>query len=67
MLAKIKLKGGRLGDHVSKGLSSDFEKVGIKLKRFKTGTPPRILGRTINFAKTTIQKGDLLAHEICIL
>ena len=51
-------EGGRLGDHVAKGLSSDFEKVGIQLQRFKTGTPPRILGRTIDFNKTTVQKGD---------
>jgi tRNA uridine 5-carboxymethylaminomethyl modification enzyme len=51
-------EGGRLGDHVAKGLSSDFEKFGIQLQRFKTGTPPRILGRTIEFNKTTIQKGD---------
>ena len=53
-------EGGRLGDHVAKGLSSDFEKMGIELNRFKTGTPPRILGRTIDFEKTTIQKGDKL-------
>ncbi len=51
-------EGGRLGDHVAKGLSADFQKAGITLGRFKTGTPPRILGRTIDFEKTDIQEGD---------
>ena len=51
-------EGGRMGDHVAKGLSADFKKAGIQLGRFKTGTPPRILGRTIDFEKTEIQHGD---------
>lgn len=54
-----KTEGGRLGDHTAKGLSADFQKYGIKLGRFKTGTPPRILGNTINFKKTEKQSGDL--------
>lgn len=53
-----KAEGGRLGDHIAKGLSGDFKKLGINLSRFKTGTPPRILGRSINFSKTEVQKGD---------
>ncbi len=51
-------EGGRLGDHVAKGLSDDFQKAGIRLDRFKTGTPPRLLGHTINFSKTEDQFGD---------
>ena len=53
-----KSEGGRLGDHTAKGLSADFQKYGIELGRFKTGTPPRILGNTINFNKTEKQFGD---------
>ena len=53
-----KTEGGRIGDHVSKGLSSDFSKYGIQLKRFKTGTPPRIIGSSIDFSKTEKQYGD---------
>ncbi len=53
-----KSNGGRLGDHTSKGLSADFQKYGIKLGRFKTGTPPRILGSSIDFKKTIKQYGD---------
>ena len=53
-----KAEGGRLGDHVSTGLSADFNNAGIELQRFKTGTPPRLLGRSINFDKMLIQYGD---------
>lgn len=53
-----KAEGGRLGDHVSTGLSADFNNAGIELQRFKTGTPPRLLGRSINFDKMLTQYGD---------
>ena len=53
-----KSEGGRMGDHVAKGLSADFQKIGVELGRFKTGTPPRILGSSIDFSKTTEQFGD---------
>ena len=53
-----KSEGGRLGDHTAKGLSADFIENGIRLERFKTGTPPRILGKSIDFTKTEKQFGD---------
>ena len=57
-IGQSKAEGGRLGDHSAKGLSAHFIKNGIELKRFKTGTPPRLLGRSINFNNLEIQKGD---------
>ena len=53
-----KSEGGRLRDHTAKGLSADFLNYGIELGRFKTGTPPRILGESINFDLTEKQYGD---------
>lgn len=53
-----KTEGGRLGDHTAKSLSGDFKKYGIELGRFKTGTPPRILGSSIDFNQTETQSGD---------
>jgi tRNA uridine 5-carboxymethylaminomethyl modification enzyme len=50
--------GGRLGDGAASGLSESLIKLGIKLGRFKTGTPPRLLKRTIDFSKMEIQNGD---------
>ena len=57
-IGQSKSEGGRLGDHSAKGLSSHFTKHGIELKRFKTGTPPRLLGNSINFDGLDVQCGD---------
>jgi tRNA uridine 5-carboxymethylaminomethyl modification enzyme len=57
-IGQSKSEGGRLGDHSARGLSAHFIKNGIELKRFKTGTPPRLLGRTINFDGLETQYGD---------
>ena len=52
-------KGGRIGDFSSSSLSKNFNEIGIKMGRFKTGTPPRVLGSSINFNKCNEQKGDI--------
>jgi tRNA uridine 5-carboxymethylaminomethyl modification enzyme len=54
-----KTEGGRLGDFSAKTLSGSLHEAGIELQRLKTGTPPRILGRSINFSGLEEQKGDL--------
>ena len=51
--------GGRMGDFSSKSLSGSLLEAGIELRRLKTGTPPRLLGRSINFSGLQEQKGDL--------
>lgn len=53
-----KNEGGRLGDFSAKTLSENLQEAGIELRRFKTGTPPRLLGRSINFSVMQEQKGD---------
>jgi tRNA uridine 5-carboxymethylaminomethyl modification enzyme len=57
-IGQNKNEGGRLGDFSSKTLSASLMEVGVELKRLKTGTPPRILGRSIDFGKMQEQKGD---------
>ena len=49
---------GRLGDFSAKTLSGSLQEAGIELLRLKTGTPPRILGRSIDFSGLQEQKGD---------
>ena len=53
-----KTEGGRMGDFSSRKLSASLEECGIKLGRLKTGTPARILGKSIDFSKCVPQRGD---------
>ncbi len=55
---EIKTPGGRGGDVAVHGLSQSLNSLGFELRRFKTGTPPRLNGRTIDFSKLTPQPGD---------
>ena len=57
-VGKNKNEGGRMGDFNAKTLSSSFEEAGIELERLKTGTPPRLLGSSIDFSKLEEQHGD---------
>lgn len=51
-------EAGRAGEFPSKRLSDSLKKLGLKLGRLKTGTPPRIDAKTIDFSKTEEQWGD---------
>lgn len=50
--------GGRAGDAAAMGLSSSLKEIGLELGRLKTGTPPRLLRRSVDFSKLEIQPGD---------
>ncbi|WP_165009334.1 tRNA uridine-5-carboxymethylaminomethyl(34) synthesis enzyme MnmG [Neisseria yangbaofengii] len=50
--------GGRAGDPASQGLSGRLKELNLPQGRLKTGTPPRIDGRTIDFSQLTEQPGD---------
>src|SRR5882724_1568508 len=58
-IGQNKNEGGRLGDFSAKTLSASFVEAGIELKRLKTGTPPRLLGRSLDFGKMEEQRGDI--------
>lgn len=53
-----KIKGGRAGEGTTTGISAALNRLGFELARFKTGTPPRLNSRTIDYDKTEIQPGD---------
>ena len=50
--------GGRAGDPASIALADRLRELPFRIDRLKTGTPPRIDGRTINFDKLAVQHGD---------
>ncbi len=50
------------GMHAAVGLSQCLVKLGLPLRRFKTGTPPRINRRSIDFSKMELQPGDPVAE-----
>tara|TARA_B100001057_G_scaffold501045_1_gene620004 strand:- start:20068 stop:21939 length:1872 start_codon:yes stop_codon:yes gene_type:complete len=51
--------GGRAGEKASTGLTSDLESFGFISGRMKTGTPPRVDGRSLNYALMEEQPGDI--------
>jgi tRNA uridine 5-carboxymethylaminomethyl modification enzyme len=53
-----KTPGGRAGEGTTGGISGALTRFGVRLERFKTGTPPRLNGRTIDVSKTELQPGD---------
>ena len=53
-----KTPGGRAGEGTTQGISGALHRLGFEVERFKTGTPPRINGRSIDYEKCERQPGD---------
>ena len=58
IIGPAKYGGGPNGQQPAVSLSEDLKSLGIDLGRFKTGTPPRIHRRSVDFSKFVIQPGD---------
>ena len=58
IIGDVAYQGGPNGQFAAVGLSGSLQELGIELARFKTGTPPRVDGRTVDFSKMIIQPGD---------
>lgn len=58
LLGEEKIPAGRFGDEATKGLSGTLKRANFMVDRLKTGTPPRINGKTINYEGLAIEYGD---------
>jgi tRNA uridine 5-carboxymethylaminomethyl modification enzyme len=58
-----RISGGRAGEASSTHLAEQLENAGLAVERFKTGTPPRIDGRTVDFRKLERQESELDAFR----
>jgi tRNA uridine 5-carboxymethylaminomethyl modification enzyme len=50
--------GGRAGEGTTAGISGALRRLGFEIERFKTGTPPRLNARTIDYSQVELQPGD---------
>ncbi len=57
-VGEARLGGGRMGDPASHGLTACLQQLGFESGRLKTGTPPRLDGRTIDYARCEEQPGE---------
>ena len=57
-IGERKFPAGRMNEKASVGLSGTFQRAGFPLGRLKTGTPPRLDGRTIDWASLDMQEAD---------
>jgi tRNA uridine 5-carboxymethylaminomethyl modification enzyme len=55
---EVKTPGGRAGEGTTTGISAALQRLGFRVARFKTGTPCRLNGRTIDYAQCELQPGD---------
>ena len=59
--------GGRAGEGASKGITEELVKKGFEAGRMKTGTPPRVDGRSLDYSKMTEQPGDEVTEKFSYL
>jgi tRNA uridine 5-carboxymethylaminomethyl modification enzyme len=57
---------GRAGDPPSVRLAEQMEALGLEVARFKTGTPPRIDGRSVDYSKTEVQPGESPDYRLSV-
>lgn len=57
-IGEKQMGGGRAGESAAKGITEQLTQLGFEAGRMKTGTPPRIDGRSIDYSKCEVQEGD---------
>ena len=59
--------GGRAGDRAAHGITKELVDLGFESGRMKTGTPPRVDGRSLDFSKMIVQPGDVSPEKFSYL
>ncbi len=67
IIGDVSYSGGPNGQAPSLGLAESLKEIGLELGRFKTGTPPRVNRRSIDFSKMIIQPGDEKPHNFSFM
>jgi len=66
-LGESRTPGGRAGEGTTSGISAALQRLEFRIARFKTGTPPRLNRRTIDFRRTEQQPGDEVPRPFSFL
>lgn len=66
-VGQTQIRGGRVGEPASRGITEQLVDLGFKTDRMKTGTPVRIDSRSIDFSLTEVQEGDSDFHHFSFL
>ena len=66
-IGRTQVKGGRISEPASYGITEQLRDYGFTTDRMKTGTPVRIDGRTVDFSLATPQEGDMDFHKFSYL
>lgn len=66
-IGEKQLGGGRTGESASHGITERLVQIGFESGRMKTGTPPRIDGRSLNYSKMEVQEGDDVPDKFSFL
>ena len=62
-IGKKNFGGGRMGEKASTGITAQLEELGFESGRMKTGTPPRVDGRSLDYSRMEEQKGDEIPEK----
>jgi len=66
-IGEKQLGGGRTGEPAAKGITEQLVQIGFESGRMKTGTPPRVDGRSLNYDKMEVQEGDGVVDKFSYL
>ncbi|WP_036293579.1 tRNA uridine-5-carboxymethylaminomethyl(34) synthesis enzyme MnmG [Methylosinus sp. PW1] len=66
-IGATRYSAGRMGENPSIGLAEDLRRIGFATRRLKTGTPPRLDGRMIDWARLEEQRGDEIPEPFSYL